>query len=202
MKKIDKFDIFIDEAKRTCPWESLYYGNVSFLLKKLQSPKIYVEIGTAHGFHIENILQEFTETICYSVDPYKPYENDWFSNTVVGIDTTISPDENFDLFAEKVISRLLKYKNFKQIRKTSDNAVNDFSDEQIDLIFIDGNHTYEYVKNDCNLWWNKIKSGGIMCGDDYYMDETRKAVDEFSSNKKLEFVSKQNGYLTWFIEKN
>ncbi len=57
-----------------------------------------------------------------------------------------------------------------------------------DVIFLDGNHSYEGVKNDLNAWWPKLKSGGLFCGDDYHhasnSDEGRygviQAVEEFA----------------------
>ena len=36
-----------------------------------------------------------------------------------------------------------------------------------DWIYIDGNHTYEYVKQDLEGYRPKVKPGGYMAGDDY-----------------------------------
>lgn len=35
-------------------------------------------------------------------------------------------------------------------------------DETYDAVFIDGNHSYEYVKKDLENYWSKIKDGGII----------------------------------------
>jgi len=43
----------------------------------------------------------------------------------------------------------------------------DFEDESIDFIFIDANHTYEFVKKDIAAYLPKMKKGGIMAGHDY-----------------------------------
>lgn len=203
MNKLEKFDKYIEEEYKKCSWISLYYGNIEKLLETLQEPKLYVEIGMAMGYHIETILQKFKNLNCYGVDPYIPYDPTDGFNIIQKIDESLSPVDNFNLFCESVNTRLSKYKNFKHIRQESSKAYSNFNDESIDLLFIDGNHTYEYVKTDCNLWWNKIKKGGIMCGDDYYMQGVRNAVNEFAEyNKlKLQFITKNNNYLTWYIIK-
>lgn len=37
----------------------------------------------------------------------------------------------------------------------------------LDLVFIDGNHDYEYVKQDIELWQPKIRKGGLLAGHDF-----------------------------------
>ena len=77
------------------------------------------------------------------------------------------------------------------IRDFSAEAANSFEDGSIDWIYVDGDHSYEFVKQDLNLWWPKISTGGTICGDDYqdgkYQVESLdfgvvKAVDEFVDN--------------------
>jgi len=64
-----------------------------------------------------------------------------------------------------------------------------FEDNSIDLLFIDGGHDYENVKNDIFYWTPKLKSGGIIFGHDYPEEsatdfqELKKAVDEYVKNK-------------------
>lgn len=36
-----------------------------------------------------------------------------------------------------------------------------------DIVYIDASHEYEYVIQDIISWLPKVKSGGIICGDDY-----------------------------------
>jgi hypothetical protein len=80
-------------------------------------------------------------------------------------------------------------------RGTSEAVVGAFEDEYFDWVYIDGNHSYEFVKQDLELWSKKIKSGGWLCGDDYDMPDVAKAVDEFSKT----FLLKKNN--TQFIIK-
>jgi predicted O-methyltransferase YrrM len=46
-----------------------------------------------------------------------------------------------------------------------------FSPQTIDLLFIDGDHTYEGVKIDLELWVPLVKPGGIVAGHDYSWDD-------------------------------
>jgi len=41
-----------------------------------------------------------------------------------------------------------------------------FKDDSIDLVFIDADHIYEFVKRDLQAWYPKVKKGGIFCGHD------------------------------------
>jgi len=78
------------------------------------------------------------------------------------------------------------YKNTKNtpgctlIQEKSDDAVDLFDDESIDILYIDGNHEYEYVKDDFINYHDKVKTGGIIAGHDYTNSwpGVKKAVDE------------------------
>lgn len=41
-----------------------------------------------------------------------------------------------------------------------------FEDGTIDMVFVDGDHSFEAVKRDCDAWWQKLKAGGMMAFDD------------------------------------
>lgn len=48
------------------------------------------------------------------------------------------------------------------LRMRFEQAVLDFPDGSIDLLHIDGYHTYEAVRGDFELWYPKVKPGGII----------------------------------------
>lgn len=61
------------------------------------------------------------------------------------------------------------------------------NDIQADLIYIDASHEYEDVVLDLDAYWDLLKPGGVMFGDDYceYWSGVIKAVDEFSYDYDL-----------------
>ena len=43
-----------------------------------------------------------------------------------------------------------------------------FPDNHFDWVYIDGNHLYDFVKKDVEISFAKVKSGGVIAGDDFY----------------------------------
>jgi hypothetical protein len=142
--------------------------------------KIGAEIGIAFGGHIENILKNTNIEKIYGIDPHQHIDG--------YIDSMNLPQEEFDILNTFVLKRLKKFGNrFVNIRNFSDKAVEDIK-ESLDFIYIDGDHSYKGVKKDLDIWFPKIKKGGIMSGHDYGHSShqgVKKAVDEFFINKNL-----------------
>ena len=76
-------------------------------------------------------------------------------------------------------------------------------DDSLDFVFIDGNHLYDHVVQDLLAWFPKVKSGGIVSGDDYASHPKRwlvwKAVDEFLSEHSYELQGLE--YDVWWFRK-
>jgi hypothetical protein len=53
------------------------------------------------------------------------------------------------------------------IRGTSKKTSEIFHDSSLDFIYIDANHSYDFVKEDLELWYPKVKPGGWVMGHDY-----------------------------------
>ena len=50
---------------------------------------------------------------------------------------------------------------------TSIGLSEEFDNESIDFVYIDGDHSYESIQQDLYYWYNKVKPGGIIGGHDY-----------------------------------
>jgi hypothetical protein len=76
----------------------------------------------------------------------------------------------------------------KTIVSLTDEAAQYFEDGSVDVIFVDGGHSYEVVKADILAWLPKMKPNGIMAGHDYNAWEgVNKAVTEiFGTPHKVE----------------
>ena len=61
---------------------------------------------------------------------------------------------------------------------TSAQAHGFVEDHSIDCVFIDGDHRYQFVKQDIELWRAKLKPGGWLTGHDRDWAPVKRAVDE------------------------
>lgn len=77
------------------------------------------------------------------------------------------------------------------IQRMSLDAVSLFKDGSIDFIMIDGDHTYEAVRDDIAAYLPKMKKRAIMAGDDYGWPGVGRAVQE-AFGDKVQVYGKQH----------
>jgi len=96
------------------------------------------------------------------------------------------------------------------IRNTSVNAVMDIPDGSLDFVYIDGDHSYEGCKKDLEVWFPKVSRGGLFSGHDYLNNDptagfaackVKKAVDEFSTQKRLTVFPGMEDQPSWYMIK-
>lgn len=149
-------------------------------LVKQHSIHTVVEIGVRKGRNMRFVMQRNEGLIWYAVDPWEfmpsyPY---W-------------PQEMHDKCYKEFQQEKKRFgaNRVKEIKLYSHEAV-DKVPEGIDLVFIDGDHTYEAVKQDIALWTPKVRVGGIMSGHDYNnlprFPGVKPAVDEVFDRVDLE----------------
>jgi hypothetical protein len=75
------------------------------------------------------------------------------------------------------------------IRRTFNEAVSSFTDNSIDILHIDGFHTYEAVSNDFNTWIGKVKKTGIILFHDISVKEGDFGVHKFWDEIKAKYTN-------------
>ena len=132
-----------------------WVGHLPFAawIAKEVSPKIFVELGTHSGNSYFSVCQSVFEsnlsTKCYAVDT-------WQGDMQAGF----YADE---IFQQVTIKNNDQYKHFSSLlRMTFDDALGYFPDHSIDLLHIDGLHTYEAVQHDFYSWLPKLAPGAVV----------------------------------------
>src|SRR5690606_11417637 len=78
--------------------------------------------------------------------------------------------EKMDQVYENVRARFASSPSVVFHRSAAEEAVTEFQDGYFDFIYIDGNHSYDFVKKDIEMYLPKAKNGGYVTGDDYVFD--------------------------------
>lgn len=158
------------------------------ILENVKNP-VGVEIGTAEGITTEHLLSSIPSLKLTGVDPY-PIYIDWDGNQPAA-------DSNKEKYLEKTKAYSDRWSH---IYETSDDAAAKFKDASLDFVFIDGLHTYDQVKLDCENYWPKLKKGGFLIGHDFARIEgVNKAANEFSDKVGLKIQNAQQDL--WYIVK-
>ena len=119
-----------------------------------------VEVGVRKGDFTKILLEGWTGSTIHAVDP-------WMEQDASVYDEKIHDhDENFI----DAMNTLGPYEERVKVhRMLSTEAAKEIGDESVDFVYVDANHSYAAVKEDLEIWYKKIKPGGMLMGDDYHL---------------------------------
>jgi len=131
-------------------------------------PRVFVELGT----HTGNSYFAFCQSIRESKISTKAFAVD-----------TWQGDDQAGFYGDEVFREVSEhnklYSDFSTlIRKTFDQSLDSFAEKSIDLLHIDGLHTYEAVKHDFESWLPKLKPNAIVL-----FHDTNVHLDSFGVHK-------------------
>ena len=138
-----------------------------------------VEVGTWDGKNAKKLRMLFPDAHLYLIDPYHPTLA-YFQKG----DPPLFKPEEYEKNYQKVCKHFENDSKTTILKATSLEGVN-LVPSNIDLVFIDGDHSYEHVKQDIITWKPKVRSGGLLTGHDYslFFPDVMKAVNECLPNK-------------------
>ncbi len=144
-------------TKSILPEQSPWWGHSFFAYDLVSNikPKVIVELGTYKGNSFFSFAQAVKDnklkTELHCVDTWEGDKHAGFYG-----------DELFQGF-HKVYKRYYNNNNIKIHKMFFDDALNKFKNNSIDLLHIDGLHTYDAVKHDFESWLPKVdKRNGII----------------------------------------
>ena len=138
---------------------------LDWLYKTASGVNSVIEIGSWKGKSTHALLSGCKGDV-WAIDHFKGS---------VGEEEEHKEAKEHDIY-EDFIKNVGGFKNLHVLKTTSLEAVKTFNDKSVDMVFIDGEHTYEAVKADILAWTPKAKT--IICGHDYNWKEVSQAVQE------------------------
>ena len=164
-----------------------------FVLDQLPRQSIGAEIGVHTGEFSAVMLTRLAPQELHLIDPWRHetaalYKKAWYGGQARGGQAEM--DARYQAVCARFASEIQAGRVIIH-RECSAPALRQCAAAQFDWIYIDGNHLYEFVKQDLELAFQKVKPGGFICGDDYtsrgwWRGGVKKAVDEFVQEYPLQ----------------
>jgi len=160
------------------------------LLARLPRDAVCAEVGTWRGDHAQVILRTTRPKLLYLIDPWEHREEGAYEGALYG--GLAAGQSAMDATYTSVLARFAERIEARQVlvkRQRSDEAARAFGDDELDWVYIDGDHRYEGVKADLENFARVVKPGGFIAGDDYgrqgwWGDGVTMAVDEFAAHER------------------
>lgn len=166
----DNCMIFENPKRLSGPFGWIGHIPFSFFITQLLKPKILVELGVHTGNSYNAFCQAIDylkiDTKCYGVDHWKG-------------------DVQAEFYDESIFSDLKQYqeehyKSFSLLlRMDFDDATEYFDNGVIDILHIDGFHTYEAVKHDFFNWLPKMSDHSVVLFHDTQLMKSGFGVHKF-----------------------
>ena len=141
------------------------------LVKSIPSCRV-VEIGVARGETAEQLASLPNVITYFGIDPYVLYdsppdsefEEGYLDLKMVKIPTN---EGDIEVLMRECQERLAPHQDKVTFVREYSHLAADQIPDGVDVIYIDGNHQYDYVMKDIKTYFGKLRPGGLLIGDDY-----------------------------------
>jgi hypothetical protein len=182
-----------------------------FILRRMPQRGVVAEIGVDLGDFSEKILALNRPRELHLIDPWTAESGEYRQRLPDGVEPPAASPRKLATVARFAVVRdrfasEIDGGGVMVHRANSEIAGGQFPDRFFDWVYIDGNHSYEAVRQDLDLYWRKLKPGGYIVCDDYHHagfweDGVTRAVDEFVANgharpifkRRSQFVMRKPG---------
>lgn len=150
----------------------------NFILNNMKESGKIVEVGVQGGGSFLSTFDLITNTNIelYGVDIWE----DIYTTRVNGISNDFWTEDSIKKLSyllyecrvnlENILNKYDEKNQCKLIKgnSSSKDILDKFDNDSVDLIYIDADHSFEGAYNDFVSWFPKLKSGGLLVGDDYF----------------------------------
>ena len=166
-------------------------GELRWLIEQASTRRTIIEIGSWKGRSTKALALSALGVV-YSVDHWldgpvpqsatRLWDSDWLEVSYRGSGTVKAEFER-NLAPELASGKCVMV--VVESRKGVAKVLDLLGGRKADMVFIDGDHQYEMVKEDILLWRPLLADGGLLCGHDYPWPGVYKAVAELVPNHRF-----------------
>ena len=180
MNILDHPILFLPPARIANPFGWVGHIPFAMLLVELAKPRLIVELGTHSGNSFNAFCQAVNllklPTRCFAVDTWEgdPHAGTYSEDIYNSLQTYVG----------------IEYPNIATLlRMTFDTAIPHFEDGSIDILHIDGLHTYEAVRHDFENWQSKLSDRAIVLFHDTHVRQDDFGVWQLWDELKTRYPS-------------
>ena len=156
---------------------------------------VLAEIGVWQGGFSRRILQLRKPRELHLIDPWLFVAS--LPERMYG-GSVAKGQSDMDAIMASVVNQFADRPEVRVHRSTSIEAATRFAERYFDWVYIDGDHSYDAVLSDLNVWFPKLKVGGKIVLDDYtWQDESRTLSVKAAAEK---FVLANPGHKTRLVQ--
>jgi len=160
------------------------------IICKLYNIKNYLEIGVHNGGSMSYVVSESKPKICFGIDLFEDCTGHY-------INDKITQEKSFNNIKKNNINSTINLiKGNSGSLETIESLKVKLLNNKIDLLFIDGDHSYEGVKNDFLNYSSFVAKNGLIILDDY--NDNYKGIIKFVN----EYIINNNNYEILGVFKN
>ena len=155
-------------------WEG--HRDFAYDLLQFVRPERLVELGSQYGCSLFSFCQAVRD---FELDTEISAVDMWSGD----IGAEITGEEVYAL-VKKTAATYYPEVNLHLFQMCFDDARPNFADNSIDILHIDGGHTFEDVEHDFTTWLPKLKENGIVLFHDVYSPIDQGSCDHWEKTKK------------------
>ena len=121
-----------------------------------------LEIGVADGTNAKRMYEKLKPKKMWLIDPWEPQEN----RAADRGHNTIKHQEAYTQ-VKNIFAKEIEEEKVHILKGYSHEFLNEFEDGFFDLMYIDGDHSYEGCREDLFSWYPKLKDKGWLAGHDF-----------------------------------
>lgn len=148
---------------------SNYQTSRQIIIDSLPRHSVGAEIGVNIGEFSKRIIKNASPVKLHLIDPWKVSDSPAHEETPFFGAKNVTQND-LDRRFTKVLNDLKENIESGQVvihRELSGDAVSTFSADYFDFVYIDGDHSYQGVFSDLELYSEKVKNKGLLILDDY-----------------------------------
>jgi hypothetical protein len=178
--RLERHPVLLLQPSISAPYGWVGHIPFAYLLVDLLKPRCLVELGTDAGNSYLAFCQAVQAlqlpTACFAVDTWQG-------------------DQHARHYGDEVYQRLKaqhdpRYGQFSRLlRRRFEQAVGDFADGSIDLLHIDGFHSYEAVREDFESWLPKLSDQAVVLLHDTQVEGREFGVGRYFGELKQRYPS-------------